>query len=68
MTIPTHVMHTGDVARVLGVSTTTVYRLDANLKPIRTASGRRLYDPAVVQRFAGLLAERTSRSLSQIAE
>lgn len=40
----------GEVARLLGVSTTRVMQLEDDLKPTRTANGTRLYDPAVVER------------------
>ena len=46
-------MTTGRVARALGVSENWVRRMDDQLQPQRTAEGRRLYNPQVVERVAG---------------
>jgi DNA-binding transcriptional MerR regulator len=50
----------GDVARRLQLSVSRITQLDreGKLPALRDSSGRRLYDPAVVERFA---AEREQR-------
>jgi hypothetical protein len=40
----------GDVVRQYGVCDTLIRKLDAQLKPMRTVRGVRLYDPTVVDR------------------
>lgn len=45
-------MTTGDTSRVLGVSSTYVYKLEHELQPIRLENGQRRYDPRVVARVA----------------
>jgi hypothetical protein len=54
------------VGRLLGVSSARVRQLDAELRPLRTASGRRIYQRAAVERYAQARAraavERAQRS------
>lgn len=57
---PRHTMITGDVARVLGVSTERVRQLDEQLQPVRVGNARR-YDPAVVDRVAKSRERQTRR-------
>lgn len=42
----------GDVARWFGVTTARVHQLDDKLTPTRCGCGKRLYDPAIVERVA----------------
>jgi len=48
----------GEVARMLGVSDQRVRQLDDILKPDRTATGVRLYDPARIEKVAAKRAAR----------
>ena len=52
---------TGDVARALGYSPTWVNRLDAELKPERTANGVRLYRADVVEEVRAKRAAKAAR-------
>ena len=49
----------GEVARLLGKSRERIVQLDEELKPSRTASGRRIYTRQSVEAF---LARRTGRT------
>lgn len=42
----------GQAAQIIGVSTVYMRTLDGVLKPQRTSTGVRLYDPDAVTRFA----------------
>ena len=61
MTIPTHSLSTGVVAKVLEISTQAVRNLDAELQPVRAPNGRRLYSPIVVEAVARARASRSAR-------
>lgn len=55
-------MTCGEVARVLGVSTTRVKQLESDLNPTKTTNGTRLYDPAVVERVRKAREKKAKRS------
>lgn len=57
-----YLLQSGEVARRLGVSAQYVRMLDHALRPIRTARGTRLYDPAVV---AAYVAQRAARQAAK---
>jgi hypothetical protein len=57
--IDKHTMVISDVARHIERSVDRVRDLDAELQPVRTPSGARRYDPAVVERY---MKQRSKRS------
>ena len=57
MTIPTHTLTVGDVARMLDVSPDRVRQKDDELEPVRVR-GQRRYDPQVIAR---VMAERAAK-------
>lgn len=52
MKLDKHTMTVGDVARALGLSVARVQQLDDELRPARSASNQRRYDPAAVEACA----------------
>ncbi|MGE3576793.1 MAG: MerR family transcriptional regulator [Dehalococcoidia bacterium] len=57
-------LHTSDVARILGVAETTVYLWErkGRLRALRTSRGVRLFDPREIERVA---RERHSKLVSE---
>jgi len=64
MTHQARIMTSGGVARRLGISYSSLYKLDAILCPERSSSGGRLYDSEVVERIA---LEREERAAAKTA-
>jgi len=64
MTNQPRIMTSGDVARRLGISYSSLYKLDASLRPERSSSGSRLYHPEIVEQVAH---ERAARAAAKAA-